>query len=371
MRKLLALLNSPAGRFGIVIPGLAGLGVLLYFRGPDWGSVGNAFEQVRWEFLAAGVGLNLLSIVARSLAWSIVIAEAIPKPRPRHRLVFSAFCVGLLANVVLPGRVGELARCAVLIRRMAVRTGLWPRMVGTVFAHRIFDLGPSLVLIGYVLITASVPAWATTSLIVVVGVGVLLFAFAFAVARRHHLVKLEELGTFRRIVANARVGLAVMRTPRAAGGAVFFQAVGWLCQFFAVWITLRAFAIEVGFPAAGLVLVLMNIAIIVPLWPGNVGLLQAAVAVPLAHYYGVDYDHAFAFAIGLQAMEASVGVGVGLVFLAREGLSMATLRGMGTHDVDDDGVAVRAAAPQGGDGDGVGIAIAEAPAAHAAARRAG
>ena len=63
--------------------------------------------------------------------------------------------------------------------------------------------------------------------------------------------------------------------------------------------------------------------------PGNIGLLQAAVAVPLAHYYGVDYGHAFAFAVGLQAMEASVGVGVGLVFLAREGLSFAVLRGMG------------------------------------------
>jgi uncharacterized protein (TIRG00374 family) len=359
---LLAVLRTPAGRIGIVVPSLAGLAALLYFRGPDWRAVGHAFAEVRWEFLAAGVGFNLLSIVARSLAWSIVIGEAVDPPRPRHRLVFSAFCVGLLANVVLPGRVGELARVAVLIRRMPGRTGLWPRLVGTVFAHRIFDLVPSLALILYVLITAKVPAWATTSLIIVVGVGVGLFAFAFAVARRHHLVKLDELSTFRRIIANARVGLGVMRAPRAAGGAVFFQAVGWLCQFFAVWITLRAFAIHVGFPAAGLVLVLMNIAIIVPLWPGNVGLLQAAVAVPLAHYYGVDYDHAFAFAVGLQAMEASVGVGVGLVFLAREGLSMAVLRGMGAPagaEVDAEG---------GADG---GAAAAEMAPGHAAAGSSG
>ena len=38
-----------------------------------------------------------------------------------------------------------------------------------------------------------------------------------------------------------------------------------------------------------------------------------------------------AFGVGLQAIEASVGVGVGLIFLAREGLSYATLR-----DIDDD-----------------------------------
>ncbi len=38
------------------------------------------------------------------------------------------------------------------------------------------------------------------------------------------------------------------------------------------------------FAAAGLVLVLMNMAAIVPLWPGNVGLLQVAIAAPLFGY---------------------------------------------------------------------------------------
>jgi hypothetical protein len=72
---------------------------------------------------------------------------------------------------------------------------------------------------------------------------------------------------------------------------------------------------------------LMNIATIFPLWPGNFGLLQAAVALPLVQY-GVAYSTGFAYGLVLQAVEMSVGVGVGLVFLAREGLSFATLRRM-------------------------------------------
>jgi hypothetical protein len=71
----------------------------------------------------------------------------------------------------------------------------------------------------------------------------------------------------------------------------------------------------------------MNVATIFPLWPGNVGLVQAAIALPLRRY-GVPYVKGFAFGIGLQAIEASVGVGIGLVFLAREGLSIAMLREM-------------------------------------------
>src|SRR5581483_5130861 len=82
-----------------------------------------------------------------------------------------------------------------------------------------------------------------------------------------------------------------------------------------------------GLPAAGLVLLLMNVATMVPLWPGNVGLVQVAVATPLVQY-GVDYGRGIAYGFGLQAIEASVGVGIGLVFLAREGLSFAGLRQM-------------------------------------------
>jgi hypothetical protein len=88
---------------------------------------------------------------------------------------------------------------------------------------------------------------------------------------------------------------------------------------------MRAFDIRLPLAAAGLVLVLMNVATIFPLWPGNVGLVQAAVALPLVSY-GVAYGHGFAYGIGLQAIEASVGVGIGLVFLAREGFSYATLK---------------------------------------------
>jgi hypothetical protein len=71
----------------------------------------------------------------------------------------------------------------------------------------------------------------------------------------------------------------------------------------------------------------MNVAMLFPLWPGNIGLVQAAVALPLVSY-GVPYARGFAFGIGLQAIEMSVGVGVGLIFLAREGLSYAMLKHM-------------------------------------------
>jgi uncharacterized protein (TIRG00374 family) len=330
--------RSPWTRSGIALTFLCGVGALLWWHGPNWADFREAFTRVDWKWVAVAVGLNLLSVVARAAAWNTVIHSAMPPPHPRFSLVFSAFSVGLLANAVLPGRVGELARVAVLTRRMdGRRQGLWPTLVGTVFAHRVFDLVPVGILVVWVLATAKIPGWAFTSLAIVLSIGVGLFLFAFATARLPGRTRLEGMGTVRRVVEMARHGLGVMRRFRPAVLAVSGQCAGWTCQLFAVWTAMLAFDIHEALPAAGLVLLLMNVATIVPLWPGNVGLVQAAIALPLVQY-GVPYAKGFAFGLGLQAIEASVGVGVGLLFLGREGISFALLRempGAATAEVPD------------------------------------
>ncbi len=153
-----------------------------------------------------------------------------------------------------------------------------------------------------------------------------LLAVAVLSARRKGMpVQLDSLGTLRRLWTMARQGLAVLRNFPAAVAAILFQTGGWVLQLFAVWAVTKAFDMHVPLSAAALVLLLMNVATIFPLWPGNIGLLQAAVALPLRQY-GVAYGTGFACGLVLQAIEMSVGVGVGLVFLAREGLSFASLR---------------------------------------------
>jgi glycosyltransferase 2 family protein len=322
--------QRPIVRLAIIVFVAAGLGALVWWRGPDWGTVGGTFDAVRWEWVVTAIGLNLVSVIVRAIAWRTVITQAMAPPHPGFRLVFSAFSVGLFANAVLPGRIGELARVAVLTRKLRLQgrgDGTWAALVGTVFAHRLFDLVPTIGLILYVLLTAKIPHWAISSLVVVGVIGFGLFAFAFASARHHKKSVLDGVGPFRRLLTIGRHGLGVLHAPGPAAIAAFFQCCGWLCQFFAVYTAMRAFHIHSPLPAAALVLLLMNVATLFPLWPGNIGLLQAAIALPLSSY-GVATGKAIAYGFGLQAIEASVGVGVGLMFLAREGLSFAMLRRM-------------------------------------------
>jgi hypothetical protein len=314
-------------RVALLVPPTLLAFALLWWRGPSVDQVADAFTAVRWELIAAAIALNVCSVVVRALSWDAVIGQAMPPPRPSFRLVFPAFGVGLFANAVLPGRIGELARVAVLTRKMRERRGVWANLIGTVFAHRVLDLVPILLLVGYVLATARIPEWAITSLTIAAGIGIALFAFALASARHHERQPVLGVGPVRRLVTMARHGLGVLHAPVAATVAILLQCSGWLFQLLAVYVSMRAFDIDAPMPAAALVLLLVTVATIFPLWPGNIGLVQAAVALPLLQY-GVASAHGIAYGFGLQAIEASVGVGVGLAFLAREGLSYAMLRVM-------------------------------------------
>lgn len=330
--------RTRAGRLILVLVPIAALVALALWRSPDPGPVERAFRAVEWEWVAVAVLINFISVVVRAHAWNIVIKQAVLPPWPRRRTVFSAFCIGLLGNAALPGRVGELARVAVVTRHVRRRPGTWATIVGTVFAHRLFDVVASVALVLVTLYVAPIPRWASPVLAVAIGVGLGLLLAGFLLARRHHRPLSEELGAFRRVLHMARQGLTVLRRPVPAVEALVFQLLGWTAQLFAVYTSFLAFGIDPSLEAAALVLVVMNVVMIFPFWPGNVGLVQAAVAAALLPY-GVSYGHGILFGIGLQAIEASVGIGLGFVFLAREGFTFAMLKRMPEvteMDVDED-----------------------------------
>jgi uncharacterized membrane protein YbhN (UPF0104 family) len=334
----LRLPQSRVGRLLLVLIPTLLLVALAVWRGPDVGPIERAFRAVEWGWVAVAVIINFLSVVVRAQAWRVVITQAVPPPWPRRRSVFSAFCIGLLANAALPGRVGELARVAVVTRHVKRRAGTWATIVGTVFAHRLFDVVVSVALVLYTLYAAPIPQWAEPVLAVVVGVGLGLLLAGFFLARRHHRPLSEELGPLRRVLHMARHGLTVMRRPLPAIHALTLQLIGWTAQLFAVYTAMLAFNIDASIAEAALVLVIMNLVMVFPFWPGNIGLVQAAVAASLLPY-GVSYGHGLLFGIGLQAIEASVGVGLGFFFLAREGFTFAMLRRMPEVtdvEIDDD-----------------------------------
>jgi uncharacterized membrane protein YbhN (UPF0104 family) len=169
-----------------VFPSLVAVVLLLWWRGPDWNLVARAFNLVDWAWIVFAIGLNLASVLVRSLAWRLTIDQALDPPRPRFDQVFSAFSIGLLANAVLPGRIGELAEspsCGAISLTAPERPARSSARSSPTGSSTFF---PAALLVLYVFSTAKIPHWAVTSLIIVLAVGVLLFTLAVAGARRRH-----------------------------------------------------------------------------------------------------------------------------------------------------------------------------------------
>jgi uncharacterized protein (TIRG00374 family) len=324
---------------GVAVVAFVLAATLLWWRGPEWGSVLDAFSLVIWSWIVLAFALNVVSTLFRALSWRLTVGQALPpEHQPKLVHVLSSFGVGLLANAIVPGRLGELARVATLRRHLPdAPPGTSATLVGTVIAHRLFDLVPAAILVVWVLLTAEVPHWAVVSITIAAAVGFALFTVAWLGAKRHQRpVRSEGKGSMRQLLTMGRQGLSVLKAPLPLAGAILLQCLGWLMQLLAVFVAMQAFGIDAPLPAAGLVLVLMNIATIVPLWPGNIGLVQAAVALPLRNY-GVAYPVGFAYGIVLQAIEIACGIGLGLIAIAREGISVAMLRRMEAEEESSSG----------------------------------
>ena len=53
--------GSPLVRGLSVLAAACGIGALFWWRGPDWGTVGHAFDAVRWQWVVVAISLNLMS----------------------------------------------------------------------------------------------------------------------------------------------------------------------------------------------------------------------------------------------------------------------------------------------------------------------
>ena len=123
-------------------------------------------------------------------------------------------------------------------------------------------------------------------------------------------------GRFGALLVRLREGLGILRRPIPSLISASWQTVAWLLQLGAVWVALLAFDIHLPLIVAAAVLAVMNVALVLPLWPGNIGIQQAAIAIPLVAY-GVPFSRAFAYGLALQAIESSVGYTFGIACLLR------------------------------------------------------
>ena len=307
--------------------------IWLLARTIDPAGVAIALGSADGGWLGVAVSLIAVSFVIRCWRWQLFF---LPADRVGFWGAFAPTMIGYMLNTVLPGRVGELARAALVSRTEGVSTA---RALGTILVEKIVDVLVLLLLMGGLTAVLPLPPEVTaaglTAAVLFGGLAVVFFVLsrlrrqvvAWAELRLDHLPLLKRVRPS--TVADLVLGSAdSLRVPHLLALQLVLATLMWLTAYAMVYAITRAFRMEVPWSAPALVLAMTNLGMTVPSAPGYVGVYHYIATLSLRPF-GVNEDVAAAFAIALHALSFGsmlvVGVSVLLFDLARQRFTMDDL----------------------------------------------
>jgi glycosyltransferase AglD len=274
------------------------------------GDAVSAAASPNWQLLAAAFAVGAIVQPLRALAWRQTLGPGI-----EFRAVYSASAIGSFLDTVLPGRLGEAAKVAVLRAASAERWPGLPRAGGSLLAMHLTEA------IAFCLIGAAagaflpIPGWVRGALLGAVTFAAGGILLAAALHRR--------LG--RRLPAWADGFLAAAGAPRPVLlRTLAILLASWALRWVGVTLTLNALGVHAGLGTALVYMTVTGLANIAPILPGNAGLYQGAAVGALA-MVGHAGASAVAASVVMPMMATAIAASAALVGLALYGRRFAEL----------------------------------------------
>ena len=326
------------------------VGMLAWFlRGANLREVWAEIQNGRVGLLVLAVGVTGMTYVFRALRWQYLLR---PLGTPPFSAVFKTTVIGFAASTLLPARAGEVVRPYLLARRSGFSA---TSAFATIVLERLLDLITVLLLFGFYL-AFSPPAIAVEHsatfmalksggmLAAVVSVAGLAFMMVVAghpeklaawALRVERVLPAKIANAMAQLVRTFLEGLAVVRQPGRLAVSGVLSLPLWLSIALGIWLTSRAFHIEMSYPGAFLIMAVLVVGVAVPT-PGAVGGFHKAYQIGAVALFGVANDRAVGAAVVLHAISFVPVTIAGAIFLAQEGLSLSRVRRLSTSDPPGD-----------------------------------
>ena len=281
-------------------------------------------------FLLAALVLQTLILLVKARRWAVALRAAAHRP---VRGLLSAMLIGFAGNLVLPARLGEIARA-----HLAAAENHLPRslVLTTIAITQLFDLlllGVLLLAVAFFAAAAALvrPAIPLVLLLLgVIGLAALLKIQRSGAAFSPFLRRMTGMlpGSFQRTSAyyasQFATGLQLLGEGRASVRVLLYTLAIWSLEVASYTLALAAFRISVPMLAPALLVVVLSLAFILPLTPANIGPYQF-LCVFLLGPFGIAREPALAFSVGLQGACALLVLALGFGALLRAGLTTRTL----------------------------------------------
>jgi uncharacterized membrane protein YbhN (UPF0104 family) len=157
-----------------------------------------------------------------------------------------------------------------------------------------------LAVLGSAAMLLPLPTWMTRAVLsLVLAMVVLLGGLALAAWRHTELTRASDHllpARLRGALATFGPALAPLRSPVLGGGALLLALAKKAVEILAIVCVQRAFGLSLPFSSAVLVLASLNLATLLPLTPGNIGIYEAAVVFAYG-WLGIPAEQAFGIAV--------------------------------------------------------------------------
>jgi glycosyltransferase 2 family protein len=313
--------------------------VFLYLslRGQEWGEIAASFAAADYRWLIPAGVLILADYAFRAWRWGIILKPAAGQ-RISPRILFPVLLLGFAANNILPARAGEVWRMWGLAQRTSVRKTV---ALSTLVVERVFD-GFTLVFLlgvaGSIHQLTEQAQWIETVALFLFGavlVGLLMFLFLedFTLRLAAWVMWPVPEGLRDRlldVMARFAKGLHALRRPQSLIGIIGTSLLAWGSQALSFAMILLAFNATAN-PAelitvSILMLALINLIIMIPAGPGNVGTFEGAGVLALTiSGIAISSEQALAVVIVTHMLQWFLVTGLGVLIAAREGISLAGL----------------------------------------------
>lgn len=304
------------------------LAVLLLWwvlRDQDLHDVGRKIAAASIGMLILGGLLNLGHNVFRVWRWRVLlepVREGIP-----FRPLFAAVIVGYLTTWVVPGRLGELVRPALLSAREDLPLG---PCLGTIVSDRLLDGATIVLLFAVGTLVTQLPGSAAPHLTAIrtsafLMTGGIVLALAALVAASTARVRLSAwlegrsraIRWIGRTVLSVSQGAEAMRRPGLLAKVAAHSVAAWLTIALGTWIGILAAGVAVPFGAVLILLPLLALGVAVPT-PGGAGGYHAAMVFGLTSLFEVPKDDAVAAGILMHLAVTVPVILLGLLLLRTE-----------------------------------------------------
>jgi glycosyltransferase 2 family protein len=299
-------------------------------RGTDWDAVGHVLGSARMTWVLASALSSLLAILLRAQRWRLLLRPVAAVPLAP---AFSATAIGFAATSVLPLRLGEVIRPAVLARRVGF--AISPAL-SSVVLERLFDLLFVLLCFLVLSVIYPLPAELRRAALVLGTAAVAGFVVLLVASRNRPRAEriLEAVlawvpAAVGRVVRPLATGfldaLGALGSVRIVGGVVGYSALLWSANALPFLFGLLALGIAVPLVSAALACVVVVAAFVfMPQAPGFLGTWQAGCVVAL-DLFGVPKDLAVGFSLLTWVIQMLVNVPLGGYFASREDVSLRQL----------------------------------------------